>query len=125
MYWKPKLVSESFACLLLVPGVGPENVSSMKVNQTTFNISWASITREKSYSKVIVYEVKRDFKGLRTRRSTVSSRSVNSTGTLTFVVLHGLQKCAQYNVSVRAYTVAGPGPYSPSIILETSSKYNL
>ena len=124
MYRKPKLVSESFACLSLVPGVGPENVSSMKVNETTFNISWASITRENSYSKVIVYEVKRDFKGLRTR-STVSSRSVNSTGTLTFVVLHGLQICAQYNVSVRAYTVAGPGPYSPIMILETSSKYNL
>jgi len=97
----------------------------MKVSETTFNISWASITREKSYSKVIVYEVKHDFKGLRTRRSTLNSRSINSTGTLTFVVLNGLQICAQYSVSVRAYTVAGPGPYSPSMILETSSKYNL
>ena len=117
------MLSEYFPCSLLAPSVGPGNISLFKLNETTFNISWAFLPREKSYGKVILYEVKQDLKGLRSRRSTAYSKVVNSKET--FVVLYELQMCAQYHVSVRAYTSAGPGPYSPNMLLETSSKYTL
>ena len=32
--------------------------------------------------------------------------------------------CSTYRISVRAYTVAGPGPFSQSEMLQTSGKCN-
>ncbi|KAL9950719.1 hypothetical protein ACROYT_G043265 [Oculina patagonica] len=102
------------------PSVGPDNVSLSKVNETTFNISWAPLTREKSYGKVIMYGVKEELvsRGKRRKRTTINSRTVNTT--TTFFVLNGLPACSRYNVYVRAYTKAGPGPYSQPLPLETS-----
>ncbi len=103
------------------PSVGPANVSFSKVNETTYNISWAALTREKSNGKVILYDVKEELlsRGKRRKRSS-TSRTVNTT--TTFVVLYDLALCSRYNVSVRAYTKVGPGPYSLPVELETSSE---
>ena len=109
---------------LLEPSVGPDNVSFAELNGTTYNISWAPVIREKSYGKVILYDVKEELlsRGKRRKRSPINSRTVNTTAT--FVVLYDLPLCSQYNVSVRAYTKAGPGPYSQPMVLETSSEYS-
>ena len=106
------------------PGVGPDNVLFSELNKTTFNMSWAPLTREKSYGKVILYDVKEELlsRGKRRKRSPIRSRTLNTTAT--FVFLFDLLLCSQYNVSVRAYTRAGPGPYSEPKVLETSSEYN-
>ena len=105
------------------PSVGPDNVSLSELNKTTFNISWAPLTRKESYGKVILYDVKEELvsRGKRRKRS-ISSRTLNITAT--FLVLYDLSLCSQYNVSVRAYTKAGPGPYSQPMALQTSSEYN-
>ena len=96
----------------IAPAVGPENVSIAEVNKTAWNISWVAIPREKSYGKILVYEVKQTLlsRVQRSRRSTLNTKEINSTKT--HVVLNGLSLCAQYNVSVRAFTGAGPGPDS-------------
>ncbi|XP_066015625.1 tyrosine-protein phosphatase Lar-like [Pocillopora verrucosa] len=101
------------------PGAGPELPSSAQVNKTTFNISWEPLLREKSYGKVILYEVKAIFlkKGNLRNRSVIYS-PVNTS--VTFVVLSDLELCSKYNVSVRAYTAEGPGPYGEPLELETS-----
>ena len=106
------------------PSVGPDNVSFFKMNKTTFNISWAPLTREKSYGKVISYDVKEELlsQGNRRKRSPISSRTLKTTAT--FVVLFDLLFCSRYNVSVRARTKAGSGPYTQPMVLETSSEYN-
>ena len=103
------------------PGAGPERPSSAQVNKTTFNISWEPLLREKSYGKVILYEVKAIFlkKGNLRNRSVIYS-PVNTS--VTFVVLSDLELCSKYNVSVRAYTAEGPGPYGEPLELETSSE---
>ena len=107
---------------LLEPSVGPDSVSFAELNGTTYNISWAPLIREKSYGKVILYDVKEELLGTRQKRSPISSRTLNTTAT--FVVLYDLPRCSQYRVSVRAYTNAGPGPYSQPMVLETSSEYD-
>ena len=109
---------------MLGPSVGPANVSYVKFNKTTFNISWAPLTREKSYGEVILYDVKEELlsQGKRRKRSPSNSRTLNTT--TIFVVLYYLHLCSQYHVSVRAYTRVGPGPYSQRMVLETSSEYN-
>ena len=48
-------------------------------------------------------------------RSPLSSKTFNTTKT--FILLSGLLLCSQYQVSVRAYTKVGPGPYSPPLKL--------
>ena len=114
----------SFLLYFSAPGVGPEPPSSAQVNKTTFNISWEPLLREKSYGKVILYEVKAVFlkKGNLRKRSVLYSPSVNTS--VTFVVLSDLELCSKYNVSVRAYTAKGPGPYGEPLELETSSEFD-
>jgi len=109
---------------LLEPSVGPDNVTIAELNGTTYNISWAPLTREKSFGKVIMYDIKFELLSRRRRRkrSPINSRIVNTTST--FVVLYDLPLCSQYHVSVRAFTKVGPGPYTPPMVLETSSEYD-
>ena len=114
-----------YICIhLLGPSAGPANVSFVNYNKTAFNISWVPLTREKSYGKVILYDVKEELllRGARQKRSPISSRTLKTTAT--FVILYDLPRCSQYHVSVRAYTNAGPGPYSQPMVLETSSEYD-
>ena len=40
---------------------------------------------------------------------------VNTSGTSNQVVLNRLHECVQYNISVRAYTRQGPGPFSEAV----------
>lgn len=35
------------------------------------------------------------------------------------IVLTGLEEFTEYNISVRAYTVVGAGPYSDNVIIQT------
>ena len=109
---------------MLEPSVGPDNVTIAELNGTTYNISWAPLTRESSYGKVIMYDIKEELlsRGRRRKRSPISSRIVNTTST--FVVLYDLPLCSQYHVSVRAFTKAGPGPYTQPMKLERSSEYD-
>ena len=82
------------------------------------------LTREESNGKVILYDVKQDLlsTGKRRKRSPSNSTTLNTAAT--FVLLYDLPLCSKYNVSVRAYTNAGPGPYTQPIVLETSSEYD-
>ena len=113
-----------FAFLLLGPSIGPANVSVSEVNKTTFNISWVPLTRERSYGKVILYDVKEELFSSGNRRNISPSNSKTLNTTATFVVLYDLWLCSRYNVFVRAYTKAGPGPYSQPLVLQTSSEYS-
>ncbi|XP_022777753.1 uncharacterized protein LOC111319202, partial [Stylophora pistillata] len=99
------------------PRGGPANVLSAEVNETTFNISWAPLSREQTNGDIILYNVKEELlsRGTSQKRSSLSSKTVNTTNT--FILLNGLRLCSQYQVSVRAYTKVGPGPYGPPLEL--------
>ncbi|XP_022805722.1 Down syndrome cell adhesion molecule homolog [Stylophora pistillata] len=103
------------------PSYGPANVSFTEVNKTILNISWAPLPREHSNGVIILYNVKEELlsRDTRQKRSPLSSKSVNTTNTL--ILLNGLLLCSQYQVSVRAYTKVGPGPYSPPVDLPRTS----
>ncbi|XP_022808475.1 receptor-type tyrosine-protein phosphatase F-like [Stylophora pistillata] len=104
------------------PSFGPDSVSSSQVqeNKRAFNISWAPLPREKSNGKVILYEAEAiilEKENVR-KGSVVNSPSANTSAT--FVVLSDFELCSKYDVAVRAYTAAGPGPYGEPSRLETS-----
>ena len=82
------------------------------------------LTREKSNGKVILYDVKQVLLSTEKRQKRSPSNSATIITTATFVLLYDLPLCSRYNVFVRAYTKAGPGPYTQPSLLETSSEYN-
>ena len=90
------------------PSVSPHNITSKKMNETTYRISWNPLPRNTSNGRVIAYEVK--LSTSHTARS-VSTPSVLQNTSDTFIVLTDLLSCSVYKVEVRAYTSAGPGVF--------------
>ena len=90
------------------PSASPHNITSKKMNETTYRISWNPLPRNTSNGRVIAYEVK--LSTSHTARS-VSTPSVLQNTSDTFIVLTDLLSCSVYKVEVRAYTSAGPGVF--------------
>mgnify|MGYP002255574984 CR=1 FL=1 len=112
--------ASDFIVFFLEPSVGPDSVSTSQVNKTTFNISWETLPRAKSYGKVIFYEVKANLLWKAHFYNWFAHNNLTVNTSSTFIVLFGLLICSEYNVSVRAYTGAGPGPYGEPLELVTS-----
>lgn len=100
-----------------MPSHGPENVSSTEVNYTTFEITWAALPKKVAHGIIKMYQVRLFLKeNCTSSQSELYSRFNTTT---TDMVLSGLSICAKYEVSIRGYTVVGPGPYSRPIVLQT------
>ena len=115
-------VFEGFFFSLIAPSFGPDNFVTTELNETTFNISWAPLPTEKSNGIVVNYEAAAELvvTRARSRRAVASSKGFNTTET--FAVLKDFLTCSQYRISVRAFTVVGPGPYGPATHIQTSSR---
>ena len=67
-----------------------------------------------------MYEIQ--FEPLETCSGQITSDTVNtSNGSILMIVLTGLEEYVEYNISVRAYTSAGPGPYSDGVVERTET----
>ncbi|XP_022806636.1 tyrosine-protein phosphatase Lar-like [Stylophora pistillata] len=104
------------------PSVGPDSLFSSQVNKTTFYISWEPLQKEMSYGRVTLYEVKANVWWTAHFHNWSAPNNLTANTSTTFVVLYDLMVCYKYYVSVRAYTGAGPGPYSEPLELLTSTK---
>ena len=91
------------------PSTSPHDITSKKMNETTYTISWNPLPRNTSNGRVIAYEVKQT--KLSTTARSVSTPSVLQNTSDTFIVLTDLLSCSVYKVEVRAYTSAGPGVF--------------
>ena len=91
------------------PSTSPHDITSNKMNETTYRISWSPLPRNTSNGIVIAYEVKQT--KLSTTARSVSTPSVLQNTSDTFIVLTDLLSCSVYKVEVRAYTSAGPGVF--------------
>ena len=101
----------SFVFFLSEPSASPHSITSKKINETTYRISWNPLPRNTSNGRVIAYEVNQTkLSTSRTARS-VSTPSVLQNTSDTFIVLTDLLSCSVYKVEVRAYTSAGPGVF--------------
>ena len=80
--------------------------SAMTLSPTEVQVSWSEVNPIDRNGFIILYEV--DYQPLRDFETEVTR--VNSTGTTT--VLVGLHESVPYNITVRAYTAVGGGPFS-------------
>ena len=93
------------------PSASPDNITSKKVNETTYRISWNPLPRNTSNGRVISYEVKQTKLSASRPARSVSTPSILQNTSDTFIVLTDLLSCSVYKVEVRAYTLAGPGVF--------------
>ena len=102
------------------PSHGPEDISSSAVSSAKFNITWRGLSREVANGIIINYEVRLSVVENCTEIKSSHNSTINTT--TTYVIVTGLSLCAKYEVSVRGYTVVGPGPYSNPVMVQTLGK---
>ena len=96
------------------------------MSSTEIEVSWEEVPACERNGEITLYEIL--FEPLETFGGEITSGTVNtSNGSVLMIVLTGLEEYVEYNISVRAYTSAGPGPYSDPITArtETDSKIML
>ena len=101
-----------------VPSEAPQNVTLMVESSTAIKVSWEEVPAIDENGIIIMYQVQYD--PLETFGDLIFTKNVNITDTsMLSTVLTGLEEYVEYNISVRAYTSAGPGPYSVGVVERT------
>ena len=92
------------------PASPPQNVHTTAISSTAIEVRWIEVPMINENGIIISYEIQvepLDFNDI------LTIIYVNTT-TLSMVV-SDLQEFVAYNISVRAYTSVGPGPFSPPV----------
>ena len=114
------------------PDDPPQNVTATAVSSTEIVVSWEDLPAICQNGVIAMYEIL--YEPLETFGEITSDTVNTSDGSVLMMVLTGLEEYVEYNISVRAYTSAGPGPYSDPVTertledgekLDSSSKYGL
>ena len=101
----------SFTCHA-APASPPDNVNAIPLSSTTIMVTWNIVPPIHQNGPIIVYEVM--YAPMQTFDGQIMTRTTNtSTVSLTFTKL---QEYVVYSISVRAYTIIGPGPYSSPVV---------
>lgn len=88
------------------------------VNSTSVIVTWNEVPPIDQNGIIIAYEVK--YTPLETFGGQLREEYVNtSDATVLEVLLTNLEEHLRYNISVRAYTIVGNGPFSPVITEQT------
>ena len=94
--------------------MSPQNIEITAVSSTAIMVTWEEVLAIDENGIIINYEVQFE---LLEFTETLTTSSVNTTD-LT-VTIGSLQEYVEYDVSVRAYTSVGPGPYSNPVTERT------
>ena len=102
------------------PSNPPQNVTATVISSTEIIVSWGEVPAINQNGEVTTYEI--EYIPLETFEGQISTNTVNtSDGSVLMLVLTGLEEYVRYNISVRAYTSAGPGPYSDPVTERTDT----
>ena len=113
--YKLKGDNDAHHVLSVAPNAAPTNVAAVDISSIEIMVSWDEVPPIDQNGLITMYEVL--YVPLETFEGTITSVTVNTTNTST--TLSGLEEFVEYNISVRAYTSEGPGPYSEEITVMT------
>lgn len=82
-----------------------------------FILFWDVIPQEHSNGEIVAYEIKWKPINWECKRSAVVPPSKAENATKSPHLLDGLSQYVTYNVRIRGYTIAGPGPFSAPITI--------
>ena len=103
------------------PASPPQNVTTMAESTTAIRVTWEEVPVIDRNGEITVYEVQ--YEPLETFGGQIATSTVNTS--MLSILLTDLQEFVDYNISVRAYTSAGPGPYSDSVTERTDTDCKL
>ena len=104
------MISEFIYVSISAPSRAPTINEAMVVSPTEVEVAWLEVDQIHRNGIITVYEV--DYQPMNDFGSEGVSR-VNTTNTI--IVLTDLHESIQYNITVRAFTSVGPGPFSSSV----------
>ena len=97
------------------PAASPEIVQATNISSTAIMVTWEEVPAIDQNGIIINYEVQ--FEPLQFTGELVTG-TINTPDLSANVT--GLEEYVEYNISVRAYTSVGPGPYSDPVTERTS-----
>ena len=97
------------------PAASPENVQATNISSTAIMVTWDEVPAIDQNGIIINYEVR--FEPLQFTAE-LSNDTINTPDLS--INITGLEEYVEYNISVRAYTSVGPGPYSDPVTERTS-----
>ena len=97
-----------------MPASPPENVTVAVLNSTSIQVNWTEVLDIDQNGVITMYEVM--YEPLVTF-GTLVKKTTNST--FVSITILALEEYVEYNISVRAYTSVGPGPYSVETSVQT------
>ena len=107
-----------------VPSGSPDIQEALNVSSTAILVTWTEVNARDRNGIIITYEV--DYQPANRFNDSDIVDIVNTTNTS--IVLQNLHEFVQYNITVRAYTSIGPGPFSEhelSITQEARKSLNM
>ncbi|CAI8037865.1 Receptor-type tyrosine-protein phosphatase F [Geodia barretti] len=99
------------------PTAAPQNVTTMAESSTEIVVTWEEVPAIDENGDITMYEV--EYMPLETFNGQIATDSVTVDPTLLNTTLTGLEEYVDYNISVRAFTSVGPGPYSDGMVERT------
>ncbi len=99
---------------LEVPFTPPNNTAVFPLSSTTIGVMWDNVQEIDQNGVLISFEIL--YVPLETF---LFSNKVNTSASNRSLNLTGLQEYVEYNISVRAYTSVGAGPYSNDVTVRT------
>ena len=99
---------------LTVPSGSPKDVSVIVLSSSEILVSWSEIDPISQNGIITLYEV------VYSAGSSLN-QSVFSNGSSFALHITGLEEDVEYNISVRAYTSVGPGPFS-NVVMKTTKE---
>ena len=103
-----------------VPSGSPTITEAMVISPTEIEMSWNEVIPIDQNGIIIIYEV--DYKPEQVFNGSMTVDVVNTTNTT--ILLKNLHESVQYNITVRAYTRIGPGPFSSHVLSFTQEARN-
>ena len=108
--------TEFMRLFFLAPASPPSNVTATVISPTSIMVTWDMVPPIDQNGVITMYEVL--YEPLETFGGAIGPLTSNSTAMS--LLLTGLEEFVNYNISVRAYTSVGAGPYSEDITEMTS-----
>ena len=107
--------------MFTAPAVAPVNVRSQVLSSTSINVSWEMLPPLERNGIIRGYQVL--YEPLETFGGQIGPETVNTSDL--FYTLVNLFENVEYNISVRAFTSIGFGPYSEAITNQTEQDCEL
>ena len=110
-------LNNQFLFHITAPSQPPANFNITVENSTSIRVSWSEIQAIARNGIITQYEVM--YEPLETFGGQIAKRSSIVNDSIFTLLLENIQEHVQYNITVRAYTEVGEGPFTSTITVRT------